>query len=480
MSNTNKEPSVKILIGYHKPDVLLKDDILTPIHLGRACAKNRSNENDPSLKWMLENLIGDDTGDNISNENAYYNELTGIYWAWKNYEKLGNPDFIGFMHYRRHFIFKESAEASDVEFSGICEDYYESIHYTKDALISLLKKNKIIYHSASVVGSIYQQYADNHDISQLEDALKIINTESPNLSKTAYRYLKRTRGSFYNLFILPKEVFFKYCEWIFHILKIYVSSHNMIGKRLFISERLTGMYFQSLVEQGMQYTDLSASLIVSSLTVPIIISWENNLLEIFVLIKSHISNKQKSTKLVFYLLGDPDIKNKAALYEFAEIHNFELNCVSTSSCPNNANNSILMNLQELLPELSKVLYVTPKVLCIKSCGEFFRTVNVDDYWILGLPDRANKKLGWSSDLMILNLDKMRRHKTSNPNFKVDLNDQGVEAKLTEKYFGHIHTVPEWMFIRSETESKINQLEQAKRYLQLTEQAYYVAYTYDPC
>ena len=31
-------PSIKILVGYHKPAVLLKDEILTPIHLGRALA----------------------------------------------------------------------------------------------------------------------------------------------------------------------------------------------------------------------------------------------------------------------------------------------------------------------------------------------------------------------------------------------------------------------------------------------------------
>lgn len=53
-------------------------------------------------------MIGDDTGENISNKNDYYNEMTAVYWAWKNYEELGNPDYIGLMHYRRHFIFDEN------------------------------------------------------------------------------------------------------------------------------------------------------------------------------------------------------------------------------------------------------------------------------------------------------------------------------------------------------------------------------------
>ncbi|KQH56827.1 glycosyl transferase, partial [Campylobacter coli] len=95
----NENPKVKILVGYHKPAVLLKDEILTPIHLGRALATQVSKDGEMSkedFKWMCENMIGDDTGDNISHLNRYFCELTGIYWAWKNYDKLGNPDYIGF------------------------------------------------------------------------------------------------------------------------------------------------------------------------------------------------------------------------------------------------------------------------------------------------------------------------------------------------------------------------------------------------
>ena len=96
---------VKLLVCYHKPDVLLKDDVLTPIHVGRALARKRMKADDPRLKWLLENTIGDDTGDNISEKNDSYNELTALYWAWKNYGELGDPDYIGLMHYRRHLYF---------------------------------------------------------------------------------------------------------------------------------------------------------------------------------------------------------------------------------------------------------------------------------------------------------------------------------------------------------------------------------------
>ena len=34
-----KNPSVKILVSYHKPSALFQDEVLTPIHLGRALSK---------------------------------------------------------------------------------------------------------------------------------------------------------------------------------------------------------------------------------------------------------------------------------------------------------------------------------------------------------------------------------------------------------------------------------------------------------
>ena len=89
-------PLVKILVSYHDKHHLFKSDILTPIQTGCALAAER-----------FEEMIQDDDGKNISAENPRYAELSAQYWAWKNYQKLGNPDYIGFMHYRRHFIFNE-------------------------------------------------------------------------------------------------------------------------------------------------------------------------------------------------------------------------------------------------------------------------------------------------------------------------------------------------------------------------------------
>lgn len=56
------DPNVKLLICYHKPATLFQDEILTPIHVGRANARKRMDADNPNLKWLMDNMIGDDTG----------------------------------------------------------------------------------------------------------------------------------------------------------------------------------------------------------------------------------------------------------------------------------------------------------------------------------------------------------------------------------------------------------------------------------
>lgn len=61
------------------------------IEVGAACREIRETGN---------NVILDNTGDNISSDNPYWGELTGLYWIWKNI-KFNDDDIIGFCHYNK-------------------------------------------------------------------------------------------------------------------------------------------------------------------------------------------------------------------------------------------------------------------------------------------------------------------------------------------------------------------------------------------
>ncbi|HFU2596679.1 TPA: glycosyltransferase [Campylobacter jejuni] len=268
MINENKNPKVKILVGYHKPAVLLKDDILTPIHLGRILATQASKDGEVSkedFEWMCENMIGDDTGDNISYLNRYFCELTGIYWAWKNYEKLENPDYIGFMHYRRHFIFDEENSFVALQEYDTLESFYLNnfdINY-KAKLYSLLSYSNIIVPNPYIIvnNNIENNYKSDEVLKFWEtdgvffDILReIIKNDFPQYVNLANNYFLQNRLYCFNMFIMPRDIFIRYCEFVFGIIfKLFEQTKNIEFTSLlhmrncaYIGEIVTGLFFEIL------------------------------------------------------------------------------------------------------------------------------------------------------------------------------------------------------------------------------------------
>ena len=255
------DSKVKILISYHKPSVLLKDDVLTPIHVGRAIATEASKDGSMSeedYKWMLDNMIGDDTGDNISYLNRTVNELTAIYWAWKNYDKLGNPDYIGFMHYRRIFdFFNQSGSLPNhpilnLPVLDIIDDNFLSF-YSGENIINIIKNNNYII-SKHHKGNPYNHYKTASKYLHIEDydkCLDIISKYQTKYKEAADSYNNGDKCYFTNMFILQKGDFFEYCEFLFYVILDYIKSINynkysFQESRTYMSEWLTAIYFQYL------------------------------------------------------------------------------------------------------------------------------------------------------------------------------------------------------------------------------------------
>lgn len=291
----NQNPSIKILVGYHKPATLLKDDILTPIHLGRSLATEASkdggiSEND--YQWMCKNMIGDDTGDNISHLNRYFCELTGIYWAWKNYDKLDNPDYIGFMHYRRQFIFDESkVENLSIHENGwpwvvrSAQDQFPS--YEKNDILKCLDDGSIDMFIPKFF-ELNSPFNDNfYNFNTIEDWYpgEKLFIQNRNLTIGHYlcKYILSTSKEFFeykklseeyfldcgyypcNVFILKKEVFFEYCNFLFTLLFIVyeILEKNLKIRNLhearepgYCAELITTIFFLKKIQEGKKYKEL--------------------------------------------------------------------------------------------------------------------------------------------------------------------------------------------------------------------------------
>lgn len=210
-------------MGYHRPAVLLKDEVLTPIHLGRALATEASKDGSMSkedYQWMLDNMIGDDTGENISEENRKYCELTALYWAWKNYDKLGNPDYIGFMQYRRHFIFDDGFDGTGREkpwgcfrFSGIDDSYVDMLSLRGDKIVAYLEKHPadvLTTKEVSFGQTVAEHYAQTLSFLNPDD-LRICARKAallfPEYKSAIRKYLRSKKHYWYHSFIMKKEIF---------------------------------------------------------------------------------------------------------------------------------------------------------------------------------------------------------------------------------------------------------------------------------
>ena len=93
--------NAKIFVICHDPDKI--DERLFSSPYVPICVGNRKDEF-PSY------FLRDDEGDNIADKNGVFNEMTAIYWVYKHLIELGNPDVIGFVHYRRFLAFSEGAK----------------------------------------------------------------------------------------------------------------------------------------------------------------------------------------------------------------------------------------------------------------------------------------------------------------------------------------------------------------------------------
>lgn len=259
---------IKILTCYHKPAELIKSDIITPIHGGRSLMKKNGMPLDDQ-KWMLENMAGDDTGDNISLDNPFYSELSVLYWMWKNPDKLDNPDYFGLMHYRRWFIFDNERDIQKQKkimngqgwspgcvscFNGQDANYFLGSDETIQKFIEEYDVTVPYYIDVRAIGASRVRDIHNflgfkkRDSELLYKTIEKFCASHPNWNK-ALKFLNGHQCSLANMFVMKKELFHEYCDFLFPIISdlkegFDYSYRSINGNRFlgYCSEILLGLF----------------------------------------------------------------------------------------------------------------------------------------------------------------------------------------------------------------------------------------------
>ena len=177
--------SVKIFAMTHKQFAAPDNPMYIPLHVGHCNAKEDFG------------YMGDDTGDNISELNCYYAELSGVYWVWKNYS---DADYVGICHYRRFLISEEGYAFSEAEYEQILKQY--DIITTKQL---------------ELPGSYRNGFAAHHNAAVLDETGNIIAELYPEYHDAFIKLVHQNRTYFGNIMVAEKELYDEYCKWLFTI-----------------------------------------------------------------------------------------------------------------------------------------------------------------------------------------------------------------------------------------------------------------------
>lgn len=253
------KPDIKIFVS-HRIDLdaqTIDNPLYIPVRCGAVYDKRENIT-----------MLGDDTGDNISERRMSFCELTVQYWAWKNVK----ADYYGLCHYRRYHNFsgneytvaKNETNNGCVVADSLSPENIEKFGLTENQVRTYLKDADIVVHKPIIttefgVKNNYVAMKDSpkyHNIHDVDLTLKIISEKYPEMARTAYEYMNGSDEWLYNCYVMKAEIFNAYCEWIFDILfelekRIDTTNYTTTQYRALglIGEHFFGVYLSYLKKQ---------------------------------------------------------------------------------------------------------------------------------------------------------------------------------------------------------------------------------------
>lgn len=207
-----------------------------------------------ALNSKMSGTVYDDSGDNISQKNREYCELTAHYYAWKNV----CADYYGFCHYRRFFAVKGRTKHPYIAKGKLSENANKLLG-TEIDLREIIESCEVVAPENEDMGLPVREHyctSANHYAEDLTLFLEILNEKAPNLIKTAEKYLSQNKQYFCNMFIMSRERFFEYCETLFPILEEFDRRKTLHGDFQsdrtdgYLGEIFTGIFISHYEKEG--------------------------------------------------------------------------------------------------------------------------------------------------------------------------------------------------------------------------------------
>lgn len=418
--NMKDDTQTKIYIVSHKQTDYIHNEIFQPIQVGTSLPGHQK----------LESFLHDNDGeDNISDRNAMFCELTAQYWAWKN----STAKNIGFFHYRRYLSFNDHLKEQPDVWGSIIEPVLdagltEKYGWTEKRINDLVEGYDIILPEARDIRLMPQsgktareQYVGSgflHD-KDLDVMLGVLREKYPEYIPYAEQYLNSHQTYLNNMFVMRREIFNNYCEWLFDILfecdrRIDYSDYSIEAIRTpgHLAERLLNIYIAKLKSED-KYRIKELPTVVFLETKPFkqlmpVFSENNNAIvlsandfyvpyiaTVLASIREHASAQQNYDIII--MNKDITENNQKRLREiFKEHKNFSVRFLSLRRFEPRFRRFFLRGhftvetwfrllLPDILKEYDKVLYLDADLVVNADVAKLYQT-NIDNYLLAACRD----------------------------------------------------------------------------------------------
>lgn len=203
---------LKIFCVYFDRRPVWKSDCVEPIQAGRA------------RTGVDLGMRTDDTGENISAENARYGEMTAWYWVWKNYLPA-HPELthVGFSHYRRF-----------LDFTGFCRGKtrrttyrrFKKIfdrHYNAQEILAQVGDADLVMRGATDSGfaTLREQYLDSHpkNIDDFDRFVSLLRERHSENTAEIDAVLGAGKLAMELQFVMKRDLFADFMEWTFSLCR---------------------------------------------------------------------------------------------------------------------------------------------------------------------------------------------------------------------------------------------------------------------
>lgn len=216
----------RIAVVTHKEYEIPESPLYIPIMAGAVFCEN-----------VPKSYVRDDSGDNISDKNSTFSELTALYWLWKHHdEEYPEAECLGLCHYRRLFATKDGRQLRLLNEA-------DAEKLTNAGLVVLPKARNYL------IETNYSHYSHAHHAADLDLTREIITERYATYLDAYDKCMNMKKGHRFNMFIMSLTEFDDYCSWLFDILfelerRLNVSGYRGRDRRVFglVSERLLDVW----------------------------------------------------------------------------------------------------------------------------------------------------------------------------------------------------------------------------------------------